>query len=338
MDATELEKPESGGQDGPQEGGEGRARFRFDRLLQATLVVLVVVLWLVLALLTPSFLSLRNLANMMSDLAIYGVMAFGELFVIMLAGIDLSVGAVAALANVLVAMAMAAHWPIALAVLLGLGVGVGVGLINGFAVSSLGIPSFIVTLAGLEAFRGAALLVTGGAVISDIPNAVGNFATSSFSFVPNLFWVLVGVGLVLSFVLRFTRTGRYFVATGSSAEAARRAGINVRLIQYLGFTISSVAAAVAGMLLLARLSIGTPTGATGYELYAIAGVVIGGASLFGGRGSVFSTLLGTILIVTITDAAVLLGVNPFWTLVAEGVLITIVVYLDNLQSRTYTGF
>ncbi len=336
MDATELKergRPEPSG----EESGETR-RFRFDRLLQGTLVALVILLWVVLALLTPSFLSLGNLANMMSDLAIYGVMAFGELFVIMLAGIDLSVGAVAALANVLVAMALAAGWPIFLAILLGLAVGIAAGLVNGFAVSTLGIPSFIVTLAGLEAFRGAALLITGGAVISDIPNAVGNFATSSFSFVPNLFWVMAGIGLVLSFVLRFTRTGRYFLATGSSGEAARRAGINVRLIQYLGFTISSLGAAVTGMLLLARLSIGTPTGATGYELYAIAGVVIGGASLFGGRGSVFSTLLGTILIVTITDAAVLLGVNPFWTLVAEGALITVVVFLDNLQSRTYSGF
>lgn len=314
--------------------GGGRRRLVV-RLLQATLVILMVVLWAALTLATPNFFTTRNLTNMMLQVSVMGILGFGELFVIVTAGIDLSVGAVAALADVVMATTLAAGMPIPVAIAAALVVGAGVGALNGFAVTKLGLPPFIITLAGLEGWRGAALLLTGGTVISDIPQSVSDFANNTLLGVPNLFWVMVGVGVVASYVLHKTRTGRYLFAVGSNAESARRAGVNVIWMTYFAYIVSGVLAGLAGILLLTRLSIGTPTAATGYELNAIAAVVVGGASLFGGSGSTLGTFIGALLFVTINDAAVLLNIDPFWTMVAIGVLLAGVVYIDNVQRRRY---
>ncbi|MEJ2292128.1 MAG: ABC transporter permease [Deinococcales bacterium] len=270
-------------------------------------------------------------------MSIVSVIAFGELFTVIIAGIDLTVGSLAALSGVVLAVLVAAGVPLALAILAGLLVGAVVGLINGIGTFRLGIPAFIITLAGLEAYRGVALLVSGGLSIAKLPPSFSNFGSAVTAGIPNLFLVTLIVGLIADFVLRYTRTGRYLFAIGSSEEAARRAGISVGTVTVLAYVVSGVLAAVGGILLVARLSVGSPTAATGYELQAIAAAVVGGASLFGGRGSIFGTFIGALLFATIGNGANLLGIDPFWEMVAEGVLIALVVYIDNVQKRRYAG-
>jgi ribose transport system permease protein len=148
---------------------------------------------------------------------------------------------------------------------------------------------------------------------------------------------MIAVAVVVHYMLRFSRTGRYLYAMGSNAEAARRQGINTFRMTLVAYVMSSGLAALGGVLLVSRLSIASPSMANAYELQAIAAAVVGGASLFGGRGTVLGTVVGAILFTTMSNAAVLLDVDPFWEMVLEGLLIALVVYLDNLQKRRQSG-
>lgn len=310
---------------------------RIGALLQLFVFFLTALVWAGLALFAPRFLTAHNITNILRQVSIVSVIAFGELFTVIIAGIDLSVGSLAALSGVVLAILVASGVPLVLAIIAGLAVGAIVGLINGIGTFRLGIPAFIITLAGLEAYRGVALLVSGGLSIAKLPPSFSNFGSAVTAGIPNLFLVTLIVGIVADFVLRYTRTGRYLYAIGSSEEAARRSGISVGTVTVLAYVVSGVLAAVGGVLLVARLSVGSPTAANGYELQAIAAAVVGGASLFGGRGSIFGTFIGALLFATIGNGANLLGIDPFWEMVAEGVLIALVVYIDNVQKRRYAG-
>lgn len=296
-----------------------------------------VLIWVMLALISPYFLTSGNIFNIFRQVSINAVIAYGELFTIILAGIDLSVGSVAGLVGIAFAMLLAAGVPILLAVIAALLLGFLIGAINALASDRLGIPPFIVTLAGLQAFRGLALLLSGGMTISGMPDAIGLIASTSILRVPTLFWVMLLIGGCSHVLLRYTRLGRYMYAIGSNAESARRVGINVTLVVLVAYSLSAIFASIGGMLLVARLSMGTPTAATGYELQAIAAAVVGGASLFGGRGTIVGCFIGALLFTTIGNGANLLGVDPFWEMVVEGLLIAAVVYLDNIQKRRQSG-
>jgi ribose transport system permease protein len=205
------------------------------------------------------------------------------------------------------------------------------------AVAVLGIPAFIITLAGLQVYRGLALLLSGGMTVGRLPPGVKEFARGDVLGIPNLFLTMLAVALAVHYLLRFTRTGRYLYALGSNAEAARRQGIDTLRITITAYAISSGLAALAGILLVSRLSVASPSMANAYELQAIAAAVVGGASLFGGRGTVLGAVVGAVLFTTISNGAVLLNIDPFWEMVVEGLLIALVVYLDNLQKRRQAG-
>ncbi|HUZ63308.1 MAG TPA: ABC transporter permease [Acetobacteraceae bacterium] len=298
---------------------------------------LTVLMWIVLAFSSPYFWTGGNVTNILRQVSIAAVIAYGELFTVILAGIDLSVGSVAGLSGIVFAMILSAGYPILLALVAGLAVGFVIGTVNALASDRLGIPPFIVTLAGLQAFRGLALLMSGGMTIAGLPNAIGTIANTTIFHIPTLFVVMAVIGVCSHFVLRYTRLGRYMYAIGSNAESARRVGIDVTFVTLVAYCVSAVFAAVGGMLLVARLSMGTPTAATGYELQAIAAAVVGGASLFGGRGTIIGCFIGALLFTTIGNGANLLGVDPFWEMVIEGLLIAAVVYLDNIQKRRQAG-
>lgn len=291
-----------------------------------------------LAFTTPAFLSFDNLQNLMLQVSISALFAFGVLFPILLGGIDLSIGSVAAFAGVVVALLMVQGVPVPISIVLVLLGGLTLGLVHGWASFRLGIPPFVVTLAGLQIYRGGALLLSGGTTIAGLPESFSQFAVESVLGVPNLFWVTLLALAACSFLLGKTRTGRYFYATGSNVEAARRAGINVAWVNYLAYMLSAFFATLGGILLASRLAIGTPTAAVGYELSAIAAAVVGGASLFGGRGSVVGAFIGALLFTVIRNGTNLLGIDPFWSMVTEGLLIALVVYADSLNRRRYAGF
>ncbi|SDK10533.1 ribose transport system permease protein [Billgrantia gudaonensis] len=308
------------------------------RLPVETLVLgLTLLLWVVMSLSTSTFFTANNLVNILRQVSVDSIIAFGVLFPILIRGIDLSVGSVTALSGVVCATLLTMGLPIPVAIGLTLLLGVAIGSLNAFSVHRLGIPAFIITLAGLQAYRGGAFLVSDGTSVFGLPKEMASFARAEWLGIPSLFWTMLVIGLILHFILSQTRTGRYMVAMGSNYESARRAGINIKRIVFFAYIVSSLAACIAGILLMSRMSIGSPTAAVAYELNAIAAAVVGGASLFGGRGSVLGTFIGALLFATIANSANLLGIDSFWQMIATGVLIAVVVYVDNLHKRRQSG-
>jgi ribose transport system permease protein len=279
------------------------------------------------------FLSYGNLLDVLRQVSTTGLIATGMTAVIITGGIDLSVGAVVGFATVIVAMLINAGVPIYLAILITLLVGVAIGLFHGFGIVKMGLPPFIITLATLTSLRGIGLLMTNGNSISINNDAFQLFSRSSFLGVPNLFWMVILVGIPAYVFLHHSRWGRYLFSVGSNAEASRLSGVNVQRTIYMAYTLSGLCAAFVGVLLASRIGIGNPTQAEGWELQAIASSVIGGTSLFGAVGSVHGPLLGAFILATINNGANLLNVNAFWQRIITGVLIIVIVYFDGLRRR-----
>ena len=310
-----------------------KRRARLTALFNLTLLLLLALLWGVLAFSTKNFLTPVNISNLARQGAMIAILAIGETFVIITAGIDLSVGAIVGFTSVIAAWLLTHNFPIFAAVLITLVFGLGIGLFHAFGITSLGLPPFIMTLATMTALRGIGLLITNGATISVTTAAFTDFSVGEFLGVPNLFWMVLLVGIPAYVFLHHSRFGRYLFAVGSNMEAARLSGVNTRGMIYIAYTISAVTAAFVGVLLASRIGIGIATQADGWELQAIASSVIGGTSLFGAIGSVHGPLLGSFILTTINNGANLLNVNSFWQRVITGFLIIIIVYFDGLRRK-----
>jgi ribose transport system permease protein len=305
----------------------------YNALFGLTLLALLVLLWIILSLATTSFASANNISNLLRQGSMIAILAVGQTFVIITGGIDLSVGAVVGFATVVAAMLINAGVPVFLAILITLLVGVAIGLFHGFGIVKMGLPPFIITLATLTSLRGIGLLITNGNSISINNDAFQTFSRSSFVGIPNLFWMVILVGIPAYIFLHHSRWGRYLFSVGSNAEASRLSGVNVQRTIYMAYTLSGLCAAFVGVLLASRIGIGNPTQAEGWELQAIASSVIGGTSLFGAVGSVHGPLLGAFILATINNGANLLNVNAFWQRIITGVLIIVIVYFDGLRRR-----
>ena len=305
----------------------------YNVLFGLTLLALLVLLWIVLSVATPSFASGNNIANLLRQGSMIAIMAVGQTFVIITGGIDLSVGAVVGFATVVVAMMINAGFPIWLAILVTLLVGVAIGMFHGFGIVKMGLPPFIITLATLTSLRGIGLLMTNGNSININSDTFTAFSRNSFIGIPNLFWMVILVGIPAYIFLHHSRWGRYLFSVGSNAESSRLSCVNVQRTIYMAYTLSGLCAAFVGVLLAARIGIGNPTQAEGWELQAIASSVIGGTSLFGAVGSVHGPLLGAFILATINNGANLLNVNSFWQRIITGALIIIIVYFDGLRRR-----
>ncbi|TGP91477.1 MULTISPECIES: ABC transporter permease [unclassified Mesorhizobium] len=305
----------------------------YNALFGLTLLALLVLLWVILSLSTSSFASANNISNLLRQGSMIAILAVGQTFVIITGGIDLSVGAVVGFATVIAAMLINAGVPVFVAILLTLLVGVAIGLFHGFGIVKMGLPPFIITLATLTSLRGIGLLMTNGNSISINNDAFQEFSRNSFLGVPNLFWMVLLVGIPAYVFLHHSRWGRYLFSVGSNAEASRLSGVNVQRTIFMAYTLSGLCAAFVGVLLASRIGIGNPTQAEGWELQAIASSVIGGTSLFGAVGSVHGPLLGAFILATINNGANLLNVNAFWQRVITGVLIIVIVYFDGLRRR-----
>ncbi|MEZ2332463.1 ABC transporter permease [Mesorhizobium sp. RCC_202] len=305
----------------------------YNALFGLTLLALLVLLWIILSLATSSFASANNISNLLRQGSMIAILAVGQTFVIITGGIDLSVGAVVGFATVIAAMLINAGIPVFLAILITLLVGVAIGMFHGFGIVKMGLPPFIITLATLTSLRGIGLLMTNGNSISINNDAFQEFSRNSFLGIPNLFWMVILVGIPAYIFLHHSRWGRYLFSVGSNAEASRLSGVNVQRTIYMAYTLSGLCAAFVGVLLASRIGIGNPTQAEGWELQAIASSVIGGTSLFGAVGSVHGPLLGAFILATINNGANLLNVNAFWQRVITGLLIIVIVYFDGLRRR-----
>ena len=305
----------------------------YNILFGLTLLALLILLWIILAVATPSFASTNNISNLLRQGSMIAILAVGQTFVIITGGIDLSVGAIVGFGTVTVALLINAGVPVWAAIALTLLVGVAIGIFHGFGIVRMGLPPFIITLATLTSLRGIGLLMTNGNSISIDSDAFSEFSRNSFVGVPNLFWMVILVGVPAYIFLHHTRWGRYLFSVGSNAEASRLSGVNVNRTIYLAYTLSALCAAFVGVLLASRIGIGNPTQAEGWELQAIASSVIGGTSLFGAVGSVHGPLLGAFILATINNGANLLNVNSFWQRIITGALIIVIVYFDGLRRR-----
>jgi ribose transport system permease protein len=302
-------------------------------LFSLTLLGLLLFLWLLLGFATNSFWTPNNISNLLRQGSMTAILAVGQTFVIITAGIDLSVGAVVGFASVILAWLLAAGLPVWLAIILTLLMGVAIGMFHAFGIVRMGLPAFIITLATLTSLRGIGLLITNGSTISISNEAFTNFARADFLGVPSLFWMVIVVAVPAYVFLHLSRWGRYLFAVGSNSEAARLSGVNVNRTIYMAYILSSTCAAFVGILLASRIGIGNATQAEGWELQAIASSVIGGTSLFGAVGSVQGPLLGAFILATINNGANLMNVNSFWQRIITGALIILIVYFDQLRRR-----
>ena len=260
------------------------------------LPTIVLILAIYLSLTSDVFLTWANINNVLGQMVILGVVSIGATFTILVRGLDLSVGAGAALVSVLAATVMIETGSPFLGILTGLGIGLVIGVLNGFYVTVLRIPPFIATLGMLVIIRGIALWITDGGVVFGLPESFTRLSRSGFLGLQYIVWLLILTFAVLYIVERRTKFGLHVHAVGGNPEAARLAGIPVRRVTFLSFVISGVTMALGGLSLMARVESGQPNGAELLELYAIAAIVIGGTSLYGGRGSVGRTLAGVLLI------------------------------------------
>lgn len=281
---------------------------------------------------TPDFLTAQNLLNVGVQAAVVAILAFGMTFVIVSGGIDLSVGSVAALSAVVGGVAAAAAGlPGVLAVVIGLLTGVAAGAVNGIAIAYGKLPAFIATLAMLSVARGLTLVVSEGRPIP-MPDAI-RFLGGDLGPVPVPILVMLVSGAIAAFILTRTVLGRSMYAVGGNEEAARLSGIRVKHVTVAVYALSGVYAGLAGLVLSGRLASAQPQAATGYELDAIAAVVIGGASLAGGMGTITGTLIGALILAVIRNGLNLLNVTAFWQQVVIGVVIAVAVGVDVLRRR-----
>ena len=310
-----------------------RRRLRGD-INEITIVLVFLAIVAYLSLTTNSFLTTPNLLAILVSTSLIAIVACGQTFVIITGGIDLSSGSVVALSGVIAGLSMQAGVPVPAAVGIGVLVGAGCGLFNGVAVTALGMNPFIVTLSAMAMARGLAFIVPNGQTIfgfDDGFNAIGGGLVGFFPVAGIISLACLGVGAL---VLGTTVFGAEVYAVGGNRDAARMTGIPVRRTLLLVYVLSGALAGLGGIVLTGRLDSAQPIAANGLELNAIAAVVIGGASLFGGRGSMLGTMLGVLLIGVINNGLTLNNVEPFWVQFIQGAVIFLAVLLDSVANRS----
>jgi ribose transport system permease protein len=294
-----------------------------------TLILLFVALWIA----SPNFLTATNLSSVVRQTAVINIMALGMTIIIITGGIDLSVGSILGLSGLLGTMAMEAGTSIVVGVGIGLLTGFVCGFLNGFMITQLKIAPFIVTLGTLGIYRGAALIISNGLPVHNIPSAFSFLGEGNVLGVPFVLWLLVICGVAVHIILEHTRLGRYAFAIGSSHAAAVYAGIPVAFHTTAVYAIGGLLTGLGGMIEASRLMTGQPTAGTGYELQAIAAVVIGGGSLRGGEGSVVGTLVGAFIMGLLSNGSDLLGISNYVQQVVIGAVIILAVAADELRKR-----
>ena len=325
----------------------------FGLLARFAPLIFLVVLMVGFAIGEPRFLSPFNLLNVVRQVSVTGLLAIGLTFVILTAGIDLSVGSMVAFCGLVAAAvakggivnrfavgegaeALGYGWQ--LAALAAIAVGIACGFLQGFAITRLKVPPFVVTLGGMSAFRGAALLFSEGGPISGFDPDFVWWGQGKIGVVPVPVIIFITAAIIAHVVLRYTRYGRRVYAVGGNPEAARLSGLNVGRVVLSVYVITGFFAGLGAFVLCARLNSAEAVAGTGYELTVIASVVIGGTSLFGGIGTIFGTVIGAILIGVLLNGLVLLNVSPYIQQIIIGLIIVLAVAFDTFaKSRRRTA-
>jgi ribose transport system permease protein len=294
----------------------------------------LVLLFIVITVLNPSFMEPNNILNLLRQTSINALIAFGMTFIILTGGIDLSVGSILALSSALMAGMMVSGLDPILAILVGILLGAIMGVINGILVSKGKMAPFIVTLATMTIFRGLTLVYTDGKPITGIGDSVmfQMLGRGYFLGVPVPAVVMIIAFMILWFLLHKTSFGRKTYAIGGNEKASRISGIKVDRVKVAIYGLAGTMAAIAGAILTSRLNSAQPTAGQSYEMDAIAAVVLGGTSLSGGKGRLFGTLVGVLIIGTLNNGMNLLGVSSFYQQVVKGAVILIAVLLDRKKS------
>lgn len=303
-------------------------------LAQHSALFILAGLCIALAFVSPGFRSMANMQSVAQRTAVVGVLALGELLVVLAAGIDLSVGSVAALGGVagcLAIVQLGLPWPVGL--LAGVGAGLACGLVTGLLVTKGRIAPFIVTLGMMMAARGVTLVISGAKPVFGLPKeflVIGG-TVQAWWWMPVA--IMLALAALFSLMLRYTQFGRALYAVGGNAEAARLSGIPVDRVRIIAFSVSGAMAGLAGMMLASRSSIASPTAAEMHELYAIAACVIGGASLTGGEGGAFAAIAGALIMMVLYNFCNINNISVDWQQVLVGALLVVLVFYDTWRKR-----
>ena len=299
-----------------------------------SMLAILILMWVVLALLSPYFFTVDNLFEITLQTAVIAIIAAGETFVIISGGIDLSVGSVFACAAVIGGLVFTSTQNLALALLVTVAAGAVFGLTNGLLITKVRVPPFIATLGMMGIARGFALIFSRGIPIYNLSEGykfIGQGKVFDVIPIPTLIVIVVfAVGFLIA---NYTRFGRFIYAIGSNSEATRLSGVNVPMVIIGIYTIGGLLSGLASTVEAGRLATVQPAGGNGYELLAIGAVLIGGASTFGGEGSILATLVGALMVTTIRNGLNILGVNAFWQYVVNGVVIIGAVAIDQIRRR-----
>ena len=319
-------------------GGVATALRRVVKAESFGIVLILLIMGTFLAFASDQFLTQENLLSVFRQFSFIGIIAIGQCLVIITGGIDLSVGSVFAFAGVTSAYAMTKMgMGVPAGIAIGLGTGLAVGLLNGLFITRLRLPPFIATLGTLSIARGLSYALTSGFPLPNLPDAFKYIGQGYVGIVPVPVLLLIALGIVFSFFLENTIVGRRTYATGSNEEAARVSGVDTRAIKMLVYGLSGALAGFAGMATAARLGVAQSTAGAGYELDAIAAVIIGGASVTGGVGTVLGTIIGAAVMGVLKNGLILLSVSAYWQQTVIGVVVILAVTIDLMRHRLRGG-
>jgi ribose/xylose/arabinose/galactoside ABC-type transport system permease subunit len=301
---------------------------------QLGLIVALALIFAALSIANPSFLTVANLINLLRQISINGILAVGVTYVLLTGGVDLSLGSLVALTGVIAAcFAHPGQYPVIVPALMAIGAGACCGLLNGFVITRGRVAPFIATLGMMTIARGLALVISGGKPVSNLSREFTGLGSGSVSGIPAPTIIFALVALVSHVFLKNIQLGRYIYAVGGNENAARASGIHVERVKMFAYTVCAALAGLAGVVLASRITTGQPNAGIGYELDAIAAVVIGGTSLNGGAGGVGGTILGALLMGVINNGLDLLNVSSYYQQIVKGLIIVGSVWLDRRHEK-----
>jgi len=306
---------------------------RIAQARESGIILFLLALCVLIGIVNPIFLSAENLANILRTTSFIFLIAIAMTFVLISGGLDLSVASVFALGGVVASMAVTQGWGVVLSVLAGLAVGLVVGVVNGLLVIKFNIPSLIVTLGTMYMVRGVVLILTQGVAIYPLTPEFDTLGQGDLFGIPFVILISVVLAIIAHVVLNYTAYGRSIYAIGGNEETSRLAGISTKFLKGSVYVLTGLAAALSGLIMAGRLNSAQPNVGSGYELLVIAGVIIGGTSLFGGAGTILGTAAGTLLTAVIANGIVLMKISAYWQNLVIGAVIILAVGLDQFRRK-----